>query len=131
MERSARWSTALWKRSYRRDPDWDLRQLGYIMDHHAVAGQSHGIFTLISDNKYVILFSINIMLLLLGTLMDMAPLILILTPSDPAACGPEPGHGSGAFGMMIMNLGMGLITPHRSASGAVVGSAVANCRSRR
>jgi len=37
-------------------------------------------FTSLSDNKYVILMCINILLLVVGTLMDMAPLILILTP---------------------------------------------------
>ena len=33
-----------------------------------------------SSNKYVILALINVLLLFLGTLMDMSPLILILTP---------------------------------------------------
>jgi TRAP-type C4-dicarboxylate transport system permease large subunit len=51
------------------------------------------------------------MLLLLGTLMDMAPLILILTPvllPVTNALGIDPVH----FGMiMLVNLGIGLITP--------------------
>lgn len=68
-------------------------------------------FTSISDNKYVILMCINIMLLLIGTLMDMAPLILILTPvllPVTNALGIDPVH----FGMiMLVNLGIGLITP--------------------
>lgn len=67
--------------------------------------------TSISDNKYVILMCINIMLLLIGTLMDMAPLILILTPvllPVTNALGIDPVH----FGMiMLVNLGIGLITP--------------------
>ena len=54
---------------------------------------------------------INIMLLLIGTLMDMAPLILILTPvllPVTNALGIDPVH----FGMiMLVNLGIGLITP--------------------
>lgn len=66
-------------------------------------------FTSISDNKYVILMWINIMLLLVGTLMDMAS--LILTPALlPVAIslGVSPVH----FGMiMLVNLGIGLITP--------------------
>lgn len=65
----------------------------------------------LSDNKYVILLIINIMLLLLGCLMDMAPLILILTPILlPVAVqlGINPVH----FGIIMMtNLGIGLITP--------------------
>jgi TRAP-type C4-dicarboxylate transport system permease large subunit len=67
------------------------------------------------------------MLLVLGTLMDMAPLILILTPilmPVIKTIGVDPVH----FGMIMMvNLGIGLITP---PVGAVlfVGSAVAKLR---
>ena len=65
----------------------------------------------LSDNKYVILLIINIMLLLLGCLMDMAPLILILTPILlPVVV--ELGIDPVQFGIiMMMNLGIGLITP--------------------
>ncbi len=83
--------------------------------------------TSLSDNRYVILALINIMLLVLGTLMDMAPLILILTPillPVMKSIGVDPVH----FGMIMMvNLGIGLITP---PVGAVlfVGSAVAKLR---
>lgn len=34
----------------------------------------------VSDNKYVVLILINILLLVLGCFMDVAPLILIVTP---------------------------------------------------
>lgn len=68
-------------------------------------------FTSLSDNKYVILMCINILLLVVGTLMDMAPLILILTPvllPVATALGVDLVH----FGMiMLTNLGIGLITP--------------------
>jgi len=68
-------------------------------------------FTSISDNKYVILMCINVLLLVIGTLMDMAPIILILTPvllPVTNALGIDPVH----FGMIMMtNLGIGLITP--------------------
>lgn len=68
-------------------------------------------FTSLSYNKYVILMCINILLLVVGTLMDMAPLILILTPvllPVATALGVDPVH----FGMiMLTNLGIGLITP--------------------
>ena len=37
-------------------------------------------FVSISSNKYVFLFWINILLLLLGTFMDLAPMLLICTP---------------------------------------------------
>lgn len=65
----------------------------------------------LSDNKYIILLIINVMLLLLGCLMDMAPLILILTPillPVVVQLGINPVH----FGIIMMtNLGIGLITP--------------------
>lgn len=97
---------------------------GYIMTVMQLPDQVTEFFTSISDNKYVILFSINIMLLLLGTLMDMAPLILILTPillPVVQGLGVHPVH----FGMIMMvNLGMGLITPP-VGSVLFVGSAVA------
>lgn len=97
---------------------------GYIMTVMQLPDQVTTFFTSISDNKYVILLSINIMLLLLGTLMDMAPLILILTPillPVVQNLGVDPVH----FGMIMMvNLGMGLITPP-VGSVLFVGSAVA------
>src|SRR3546814_16116619 len=54
---------------------------------------------------------INVMLLVLGTVMDMAPLILILTPIlMPVILGI--GVDPVQFGMiMLVNLGIGLITP--------------------
>ncbi len=84
---------------------------GAVMTYMQLPMRITEAFTHISDNKYVILMCINIMLLLLGTLMDMAPLILILTPvllPVTNALGIDPVH----FGMiMLVNLGIGLITP--------------------
>ncbi|MDC9820643.1 TRAP transporter large permease [Pectobacterium polonicum] len=84
---------------------------GAIMTYMQLPSRITEFFTSISDNKYVILMCINIMLLLLGTLMDMAPLILILTPvllPVAISLGIDPVH----FGMIMMvNLGVGLITP--------------------
>ncbi|AGN85798.1 MULTISPECIES: TRAP transporter large permease [Enterobacteriaceae] len=84
---------------------------GAVMTYMQLPARITEAFTQISDNKYVILMCINIMLLLLGTLMDMAPLILILTPvllPVTNALGIDPVH----FGMiMLVNLGIGLITP--------------------
>jgi TRAP-type C4-dicarboxylate transport system permease large subunit len=80
-------------------------------------------FTTLTNNTYLILFYINIMLLILGTLMDMAPLILILTPillPVVKTLGVDPVH----FGIIIMvNLGIGLLTPP-VGSVLFVGSAV-------
>ena len=100
---------------------------GYIMTLMQIPLKITAAMTALSDNRYVILALINVMLLVLGTLMDMAPLILILTPillPVVAAIGIDPVH----FGMIMMvNLGIGLITP---PVGAVlfVGSAVAKLR---
>jgi tripartite ATP-independent transporter DctM subunit len=84
---------------------------GYLMTLMQIPQQVTAFFTGISDNKYVVLAMINIMLLLLGCLMDMSPLILILTPillPVVKLLGVDPVH----FGMIMMvNLGMGLITP--------------------
>ena len=65
----------------------------------------------VSDNPLVILLMINVILLLLGTFMDMGPTIIIATPIFlPVAVhdGVDPVH----FGViMILNLGIGLNTP--------------------
>ncbi|MDT4834976.1 C4-dicarboxylate TRAP transporter large permease protein DctM [compost metagenome] len=97
---------------------------GYIMTLMQIPLKITTMFTTLSDNRYVILMMINILLLALGTLMDMAPLILILTPillPVVTAIGVDPVH----FGMIMMvNLGMGLITP--PVGGVLfVGSAIA------
>lgn len=84
---------------------------GAIMTYMQLPERITEFFTSVSDSKYVILMCINIMLLLIGTLMDMAPLILILTPvlmPVTNSLGIDPVH----FGMiMLINLGIGLITP--------------------
>ena len=96
---------------------------GYILTLMEIPTKITGVFLTLSDNRYVILMCINVMLLMLGTVMDMAPLILILTPillPVITGLGIDPVH----FGMiMLVNLGIGLITP---PVGAVlfVGSAV-------
>ncbi len=84
---------------------------GYIMTLMQIPSKITSMFLTLSDNRYVILMCINFMLLALGTLMDMAPLILILTPILMPVItdiGVDPVH----FGMiMLVNLGIGLITP--------------------
>ncbi len=65
----------------------------------------------VSDNRYVILLIINIMLLVLGCFMDMVPLILLCTPILlPVVRGL--GMSTTQFGvMMLYNLCVGLCTP--------------------
>ncbi|NEW05121.1 TRAP transporter large permease [Paenibacillus sp. SYP-B3998] len=79
----------------------------------------------ITDSPFIILLIINVLLLLLGAPMDMAPLILIMTPillPVVTTLGMDPVH----FGIiMMLNLGIGLLTP---PVGTVlfVGSAIGN-----
>jgi tripartite ATP-independent transporter DctM subunit len=84
---------------------------GYIMTLMQIPQQITNAFTSVSKEPWVILLVINVLLLILGTLMDMAPLILIMTPillPVATSIGVDPVH----FGMIMMvNLGMGLITP--------------------
>jgi tripartite ATP-independent transporter DctM subunit len=84
---------------------------GFIMTLMQIPLKITTALTTISDNRYVILALINLLMLVLGTLMDMAPLILILTPillPVAVSIGVDPVH----FGMIMMvNLGLGLITP--------------------
>ncbi|MCV0395144.1 MAG: TRAP transporter large permease [Rhizobiaceae bacterium] len=65
----------------------------------------------VSENPYVVLMLMNVLLLGLGTFMDMGPLIIIATPiflPVAQAYGVDPVH----FGViMILNLGIGLNTP--------------------
>lgn len=65
----------------------------------------------ISSNKYVILLLINLILLAVGTFMDITPAVLIFAPiflPVVQSFGMHPIH----FGiMMVMNLGIGNITP--------------------
>jgi len=65
----------------------------------------------VSDNTLVLLLLINIMLLILGTFMDMSPLIIITTPIFlPVVV--ELGMDPVQFGIvLILNLGIGLVTP--------------------
>lgn len=65
----------------------------------------------LTDNPILILLLINLILLVLGTFMDMAPLIVITSPiflPVAMATGMDPVQ----FGIMLMlNLGIGLVTP--------------------
>lgn len=65
----------------------------------------------VSNNPIVILLLMNVILLVLGTFMDMSPLIVITTPiflPVAEAFGINPVH----FGViLILNLGIGLCTP--------------------
>jgi tripartite ATP-independent transporter DctM subunit len=84
---------------------------GYMMALLQIPSQLTQLFLGISDNKYIFLLMVNLLLLVLGTFMDVAPMLLICTPIFMPVIlklGIDPVH----FGMiMILNLGIGLITP--------------------
>ena len=81
----------------------------------------------VSDNKIVVLLLINVLLLLLGCIMDMAPLIIICTPillPVVTQFGMDPVQ----FGcMLILNLAVGLCTPP-VGSALFVGCAIGKIR---
>ena len=83
----------------------------YLMTLMQVPATATAFLLQLSDNKIVILLLINVMLLVLGTFMDMAPLLLFCTPillPVVVALGVDPVH----FGIiMMLNLGIGLVTP--------------------
>jgi tripartite ATP-independent transporter DctM subunit len=83
----------------------------YLLTFYQVPEKMSGFLVGISDNPVIILLMINLMLLLLGMIMDMAALILICTPiflPIAVSIGMDPYQ----FGMiLLMNLGLGLCTP--------------------
>lgn len=65
----------------------------------------------VSNNRIVILLLINLILLIVGTFMDMTPACLIFTPIFLPVC-TQLGMNTIHFGiMMIFNLCIGTITP--------------------
>ncbi len=96
---------------------------GFALALLEVPQQLGGLIGLMTDNPIMTLLIINVMLLVLGTFMDMAPLIVITTPiflPVAMATGVDPVH----FGIILMiNLGIGLVTPP-VGSVLFVGSAV-------
>ena len=101
--------------------------VGYMMALMQVPAKITAAFLTISHDKNVILMMINVMLLVLGCLLDMAPAILICTPILLPVMinfGVDPVH----FGMiMLLNLGIGLCHPPVGAI-LFVGCAVGKVR---
>lgn len=89
-----------------------------------VPAKAANLITSVSSNPIVIALLLNVILLVLGMIMDMAPIILIATPillPVATSIGIDPIQ----FGIMVvLNCGIGLLTP---PVGAVlfIGSAVA------
>lgn len=84
---------------------------GWLLAYLKVPAMVTDMLLGISDNKIVILLLINMMCLVLGCIMDMGPLILILTPILLPVV-TQLGMAPVQFGaMLILNLAIGLCTP--------------------
>ena len=97
---------------------------GYCLTLLHVPSLAAGWITGISNNPIIIALLLNLILLILGCIMDMAPIILIATPillPVATSIGIDPIQ----FGiMMILNCGIGLLTPP-VGSVLFIGSAIA------
>lgn len=85
--------------------------MSWVMSFENIPQSISAVLLGISDNKYIILLIINVLLLLVGTFMDMTRAVLIFTPiflPILTNLGVDPVH----FGIiMVMNLCVGLCTP--------------------
>lgn len=84
---------------------------GYVITLMRVPAALATTLTELSDSRIVILLTMNALLLALGMVMEMGPLILIMTPlllPVATTIGMDPVH----FGvMLVFNLSLALITP--------------------
>ena len=102
--------------------------LSWIMSYENIPQNvSEGLIG-ISDNPFVILLIINLILLFVGVFMDMTPAVLIFTPIFlpivTSQLGMDPIH----FGIiMVLNLSVGLCTPP-VGSVLFIGCSVANLK---
>ncbi len=85
--------------------------LSWIMAYENIPQNVSEALLALSDNKFVILLIINLILLFVGVFMDMTPAVLIFTPiflPIVTNLGLDPVH----FGIiMVLNLSVGLGTP--------------------
>ncbi|MCZ6674452.1 MAG: TRAP transporter large permease [Verrucomicrobia bacterium] len=85
--------------------------MGWVLAYEQIPQTVSAALLAISEHKLVILLIINLLLLIVGTFMDMTPAVLIFTPillPVVMKLGIEPVH----FGIfMIANLCIGLCTP--------------------
>jgi len=85
--------------------------MSWIMAYENIPQDITAALLSVSDNKFVILLIINLILLFVGIFMDMTPAVLIFTPiflPVVTELGMDPTH----FGIvMVMNLCIGICTP--------------------
>jgi tripartite ATP-independent transporter DctM subunit len=98
----------------------------WLMAYLRIPAQATELLLSITDNKVLLLMFINVLLLFLGMIMDMAPLILIVTPILYPVVVGKLGMSPIHFGIMLMiNLAIGLCTPP-VGSALFVGCAIGN-----
>lgn len=85
--------------------------MSWVMSYENIPQEISNGLLQISDNPIIILLIINLILLVVGTFMDMTPAVLIFTPiflPIVTELGMDPVH----FGIiMVLNLCIGLCTP--------------------
>jgi tripartite ATP-independent transporter DctM subunit len=86
---------------------------GYMMTTLRVPSMISNYLLTLTSNRVMLLLLINVSLLVLGCIMDMAPLILITAPILlPVVTSPAIGMDPIQFGIvMMLNLSIGLLTP--------------------
>ena len=85
--------------------------MAWVMAFTGIPSAISSLLLGISDNPIVILLIINVLLLFVGTFMDITPAILIFTPIFLPIC-KEFGMSEIQFGIMLVyNLCIGTITP--------------------
>ena len=103
---------------------------GYCLTYLHVPDRAANLIVGLTSNPILIALLLNLILLVLGCIMDMAPIILIATPillPIAKSIGIDPIQ----FGiMMILNCGIGLLTPP-VGSVLFIGSAVGKCKMER
>ena len=85
--------------------------MAYVMARTGIPAAISNAIMSISDNRYVILLIMNVFLLVMGMFLDLTPAVLIFTPIFLPIC-RSIGMNDVHFGLMlIMNLGIGSVTP--------------------
>ena len=106
---------------------------GWMMTYLQIPAAVMKAFLGLTSNKFLILLMVNVLLLFLGMVMDVAPLIVIVTPVLLPVI-RAAGMSEVTFGILLMlNLGIGLTTPPVGASlfvGCMVGKTTIETTSR-
>lgn len=86
--------------------------LSWIMSYENIPQNISSGLLSISENPFIILLIINLILLFVGTFMDMTPAVLIFTPIFLPIVTAQLGMDPIQFGLvMVLNLSIGLCTP--------------------